>query len=141
MDVEPSTPLATGSEPQRAQPTWRFVMAPMVMAAVCTGVLAWLQFSYQGFWDGDSYFHARAAQQLWERGPSPVFPQTVFSTWHEQYSDKDFLFHVLLMPFCHDETRLLVGGKLAAVCFDFVLLTALGVALGRLRVVHGDSAR
>lgn len=137
MGTQQSAEPAVDAEQPGAQRAWRFMISPVLMAVACAGVLAWLQFSYPGFWDGDSYFHARAAQQLWAKGPQKVFPQTVFSTWHERYSDKDFLFHVLLIPFCRDEARLLFGGKLAVVCFDFLLLVALAVALGSLRVRCG----
>ena len=71
----------------------------LAVALLCLATLAWLQSGFPFLWDGDSYFHVRAAQQLGEHGVQKRFPQTVYSTWSERYSDKDFLFHVALIPF------------------------------------------
>lgn len=74
--------------------------APTVAAVIlCTAALSWVQYSYDGLSGSDSYFHARAAQQIAEHGFDRTFEQAAFSTWSERYSDKDLLFHLYLIPF------------------------------------------
>lgn len=112
-------------------PGWRWVSA-LATAVLCSAALIWAQFSFTGLYDGDSYFHTRAAQQLREHGVRKEFPQTQFSTWKERYSDKDFLFHVLLIPFCGDGDSLTDGGKKAVALLDAALLLTLAVTMVRL---------
>ncbi len=97
-------------------PRARAAAASAVTALAFTGVLGWLHLAEPGLVDGDSYYHTRAAQQLAEHGVRKQFPQAAFSTWSDHYSDKDFLFHVLLIPFVRDEDALVRGGKWAALC-------------------------
>jgi hypothetical protein len=98
---------------------------------------AWLQFSFGALFDSDSYFHTRAAQQLLEHGVRKEFPQAAFSTWAENYSDKDFLFHVLLVPFCSQESQLIFGGKLGVLFFDFVFLVCFASVIRALKIRFG----
>ncbi len=95
--------------------------------------LAHFQFASPRLFDGDSYFHARAAQQLAEHGVREQFPQTAFSTWRDHYSDKDFLFHAFLIPFVGEKASV-PGAKRAVVAANALVLLALGFALVRLRV-------
>jgi hypothetical protein len=109
------------------------------LAALAAALLAFFsalvhfQYATPRLYDGDSYFHARAAQQLGEHGVQREFPQTAFSTWRERYSDKDFLFHALSIPFV-GENASVAGAKRAVVVFDALALAAFGFALVRLRV-------
>jgi hypothetical protein len=95
--------------------------------------LAQLQLGTRKLLDGDSYFHARAAQQLAEHGVRREFPQTAFSTWRDRYSDKDFLFHAFAIPFV-GENASVAGAKRAVLAADALLLLAFGLVLLRLRV-------
>jgi hypothetical protein len=117
--------------PPNAGRSWVYALATAVL---CSALLIWAQFSFEGLYDGDSYFHTRASQQLREHGVRKEFPQTGFSTWKESYSDKDFLFHALLIPFCGDGKDLVGGGKMAVAVFDVALLITLAVTLVRLRI-------
>jgi hypothetical protein len=112
------------------RPSSHGVVAALTVLA-CGAALAWTQASFSGLHDGDSYFHSRAAQQLLEHGIQKQFPQTVYSTWRERYSDKDFLFHVLLVPFAADETQLIPRGKIAATVFGSAVLASMAVFLVR----------
>lgn len=103
---------------------------------LATAWLAWLQASFPGLYDLDSYFHVRAAEQLPTTGVSTSFPQATKSTWRDAYSDKDFLFHVLLVPFVADGD-LVAGGKQAIVLCDFLVLAAFAWALGQLGARFG----
>ncbi|HEY8515738.1 MAG TPA: hypothetical protein VIS07_09525 [Candidatus Binatia bacterium] len=103
---------------------------------LATAWLAWVQFSFTGLYDLDSYFHVRAAEQLATHGVQKTFPQAVHSTWADAYSDKDFLFHVLLRPFiAGGDFRL--GGKWYVVFLDFLVLAAFACALRALGVRFG----
>jgi hypothetical protein len=95
--------------------------------------LAHHQLATRRLLDGDSYFHARAAQQLAEHGVRREFPQAAFSTWRDRYSDKDFLFHVFAIPFVGAHASV-PGAKRAVIAADALVLLALGFALVRLRV-------
>ncbi len=86
---------AGGSRAAARAATW----APAAAALLCAALLGWLQFSFDGLADSDSYFHARAAREISDSGFRRTFPQAAFSTWSERYSDKDLLFHVALIPF------------------------------------------
>jgi hypothetical protein len=113
------------------------VLPTVAVVLLCTGLMGWVQFSFDGMHDGDSYFHTRAARELSEHGFRDEFPQTAFSTWSVRYSDKDLLFHALLIPFQWLHGALsdpgpedLVGpGKQAAVVLTLVFFVCFAVAL------------
>jgi hypothetical protein len=88
--------------------------------AAIGGAVAWgalvfavLQWSTPDLVDRDSLYHARYAQLMPERGLSREFPWTQESVWRDAFSDKEFLFHALLAPFCRGENPA-PGAKVAA---------------------------
>jgi hypothetical protein len=106
-------------------------LATPAVVLLCTGLMAWAQFSFEGLYDGDSYFHTRAARELARNGIEGTFPQASVSTWSERYSDKDLAFHLLLVPFQagdRDED-LVASGKRAAVFVALLLFAAIATAL------------
>ncbi len=106
-------------------------LATPAVVLLCTGFMAWAQFSFEGLYDGDSYFHTRAARELARNGIERTFPQASVSTWSERYSDKDLAFHLLLVPFQagdRDED-LVASGKRATVLVAFLLFAAIATAL------------
>lgn len=107
--------------------------ALFVALALFVAALAHYQLATRTLLDGDSYFHARAAQQLAEHGVQRQFPQAAFSTWRDRYSDKDFLFHVFSIPFVGASASV-AGAKRAVIAADALVLLAFGFALVRLRV-------
>lgn len=128
------------------RPAWRASAVhwlPTVAAVLlCAGALGWLQFSFRGLEDGDSYFHTRAARELDLHGVRRTFPQAGFSTWSTRYSDKDWLFHVFLIPFQRAGLRasgttgdpsavedLVTPGKSAMAVLYLLLFSALAWAL------------
>ena len=113
--------------------TARDRIALIVALLAFFAALAHFQFASPRLYDGDSYFHTRAAQQLAEHGVRREFPQTAFSTWRDRYSDKDFLFHAALIPFV-GENAAIPGAKRATLALDALVLAAFGFALARLRV-------
>lgn len=107
-----------------------------VAAVLAALALAGLQLSFDGLFDLDSYFHARAAIDLAQNGPEPEFPQAAFSTWSTEYSDKDFLFHVLIAPFFSDGD-LDAGGKYAVILINVILCFSLAYAVRSLGLRFG----
>ncbi len=95
------------------------------------GALYLLAFAGDGFPDPDGYYHVRFAD-LMARGEVPhgSFPWASASTWATAFSDKDWLFHVALVPF----VRLfdpIVGGKVATATFSSLLVITLAFVLHR----------
>jgi hypothetical protein len=70
----------------------------------------------------------RAAEQLAQHGVTKTFPQATQSTWADAYSDKDFLFHALLIPFVGGGD-LVHGGKRAVVLLDLLVFAAFAYAI------------
>ncbi|MCX7806294.1 MAG: hypothetical protein N3A38_14065 [Planctomycetota bacterium] len=99
--------------------------------------LPWLLFAYVFFMTGrihfgsegiaerDGYYHARLANLLPEIGMSREFRWTQASLWKERFCDKEFLFHVLMVPFCRDDAEPIWGAK----WFSALLVTAVFAAL------------
>ena len=84
--------------------------------------LSSVQFSKPNLVGADAYYHVRVAQIIAEEGIPDEFPYTQASVFKEHYADKQFLFHVLLIPFLGED--LILGPKILT-----VLLTALLFAL------------
>jgi len=93
-----------------------------------TAWLGWVQLSFGGLYDLDSYFHVRAAERLAHEGVVRRFPQATQSTWVDAYSDKDFLFHALLIPFVAGG-QLVAGGKWAVILLELLVFAAFAFAL------------
>lgn len=132
----PDTRNESGGVEPPARRLSRFLTPAAVL--VCVALLAWLQFSFRGMPDGDSYFHTRAARELARHGFQRHFPQAAFSTWTDRYADKDLLFHALLIPFqfavpgsasAAGAEDLVTPGKVAIVALALLFLAALAFAL------------
>lgn len=75
-----------------------------------------IQFAIPNLYDADSYLHIRMAQFLQDRGIERTFPWTRYSVFFQNFSDKDFLFHCLLVPFTWF-SDIFSGAKYAAAFF------------------------
>jgi hypothetical protein len=124
-----------GAWPARAA-TARSGLTTFLTALACTGVLAWVQLSFDGLYDGDSYFHTRAAEQLVSQGVRIDFPQAAFSTWRDGYSDKDLAFHALLGIDCRN-ADLTTCGKRGAILLDGLLFLSLATVISVLGLRFG----
>ena len=101
-------------------------------------VLAWLLFYYLQFttpWISgyDGYYHIKYAWLLREQGIFQEFPWAQFSLWSDHFSDKEFLFHVLLIPFTFF-ADLATGVKHAAVVFAAFFIANFNLVLRLHRV-------
>ncbi len=74
-------------------------------------------------WGYDDYYHLGVARELWHHFPLRAFPWTPFSILADHFADKEFLFHVILMPFARlpVNTAALIGALLGQA---FVILAA-----------------
>lgn len=89
-----------------------------------------IQFLTPTLYGADGYLHIRMAEFLKEFGPRYDFHWARFSTFSSHFADKDFLYHVALIPFTFFP-NIFFGAKLAAVCFASFLFLGFYVILKR----------
>lgn len=75
--------------------------------------------------DTDSLYHTRYANLFFDQGMSRSFQWTQQSIWKDSFADKEFLFHVYLVPFCVNGNYLIFGGKLAVILLNIAILLSL----------------
>lgn len=78
--------------------------------------------------DIDGYYHIKLAYLLREQGFIENFPWASLSLWADQFSDKEFLFHLFLIPFTYFE-NLEYGAKLATVTLASFAITSFYIIL------------
>jgi hypothetical protein len=88
--------------------------------AVCFVVayFAFLQFLSPALYCPDSYYHISVSRFIKDYGPRYDFHWAQISTFKYAFSDKDFLFHVLSIPFLYLSKNIIFAGKLAVVFFN-----------------------
>ena len=74
-----------------------------VAAALFAGIAAllFIQFSTPTLFGADGYLHIRMARFLQDLGPHYDFHWARYSTFTDHFADKDFLYHLLLIPFTY----------------------------------------
>jgi len=70
----------------------------LAWTAVFLVVAGLLHLMVPTFFDSDTAYHLAVARLTSEHGILHSFPWTPFSWLAEHYADKEFLFHVLLLP-------------------------------------------
>ena len=100
---------------------WLF---PALVLVYVLGLFSWAAFATGGLFERDGYFHARFAETMPQRGLSRAFSWTQLSTWKDRFCDKEFLYHLAMMPFAQ-----LGQEPLRAVQVFAVLLSATVLAL------------
>lgn len=105
----------------------------LVLLAYLGVVFDGLLFYTQGVYENDAFYHARYSQMLPQQGLSRSFPWMQFSLWRDQFCDKDFLYHVAMMPFVR-AGEALVGAKVFTLLLALGVMVAAYVALVRWRV-------
>ena len=71
----------------------------LLVGLACATVLAWVQAPAPGLYGYDGPFHIRYSAWLREHGISRTFPWWQETFLRDHWADKDFLYHVLLIPF------------------------------------------
>ncbi|HLC89857.1 MAG TPA: hypothetical protein VJG65_02760, partial [Patescibacteria group bacterium] len=74
---------------------WLSFFLIFIISASLFGYLA----SDQTFVDPDSFYHAKMAQLLWEKGAITSFPWLSATTLQYKFADHHFLYHLALIPF------------------------------------------
>jgi len=94
------------------------------------GVIFAAQFSIPTLFSADGYLHIRMAEFLRDGGLHYNFHWARFSTFAHNFADKDFLYHVLLIPFTF-LPDIFWGAKLSAAIFAALLYLVFWWALRR----------
>jgi len=101
-------------------PGWLFCAAVFLVGILA---LASVQFSKTGLLAADAHYHVRVAKEISDAGMLEDFPWTQASVFKDNYADKQFLFHAILIPFLTDD--LVFGPKLLTVVLSALLLALL----------------
>ncbi|MCK6472251.1 MAG: hypothetical protein L6R28_10935 [Planctomycetes bacterium] len=95
-----------------------------------------VHFASPGLSERDGYYHARLANQFFERGLSREFPWTQASTWREGYCDKEFLYHALMAPFCTNDAEPVRGALVLQTLLAALVVGMLWFVLRKQDVPH-----
>jgi hypothetical protein len=109
--------------------TFRRVVLPvsLFLYVFCLfGATALLQ---DGLFERDGYYHARLAQMMPERGLSRSFPWTQLSIWKDRYCDKEFLYHLAMMPFAQLGSEPILGARIFATLLSVAVVVTLFLVL------------
>jgi hypothetical protein len=87
----------------------------LLVVAVAALTFGLLEAGRHELWCADGYYHIRSAQILRTHGISRTFPWWQETFLRDHWADKDFLYHLLLVPFTFG--HLVIGAKAAAVVF------------------------
>ncbi|HJQ97674.1 MAG TPA: hypothetical protein VJ826_05120, partial [Candidatus Polarisedimenticolaceae bacterium] len=104
----------------------------ITVVAVAAVVFTLLQLARQELWDVDGYYHIRAAELLRSHGISRTFPWWQETFLRDRWADKDFLYHLLLIPFTFGD--LVAGARAGAVVFATGMVATFHEVLRRLSV-------
>jgi hypothetical protein len=104
--------------------------ARFLAALFCLSFLLFLALfgSMPVLFDSDSSFHMAVARRYLAQGFGGGLPWARFSLMHEGFGDKDFLFHVLLIPFAALKDPM-SGGFVALAALNAGLATMLAAAV------------
>lgn len=78
-----------------------------------------------GLFERDGYYHARFAEMMPERRLGGEFEWTQLSTWRERFCDKEFLYHLAMMPFAQIGDEPIYGAKVFAILLAVMVMIAL----------------
>jgi asparagine N-glycosylation enzyme membrane subunit Stt3 len=113
-------------------PTRLLIPGLLLVLLSAAALLWWMQGATEGLYGYDGYFHVRYAQVLRSEGISRSFPWWQETFLRDRFADKDFLYHVLLIPFTFGD--LVLGGKFAAVLFGTAAMGVFYVVARKLSV-------
>jgi hypothetical protein len=119
-------PFTRKTERNPADAPWAYVAVFLLAAAAYT----YVQFQ-PAFRDPDSFYHAKIAVLMAERGVIRDFPWLPFTTLSEAYADHHLLYHVLLIPFV-----LTLGAALGTKVLAVILASGAVTAFYGLLRVH-----
>src|SRR5262245_13619324 len=100
--------------------------------AVAAAVFTLLELGRAELWCADGYYHIRAAELLRSHGISRSFPWWQETFLRDRWADKDFLYHLFLIPFTFGD--LVAGARASAVIFATGMVATFHEVLRRLSV-------
>lgn len=103
------------------KPYWYWISAGLVILAIYL-----VQFSIPQIIGADGYLHFRMSRMIAQQGFLQTLPQAQYSWFATRFADKDFLYHLFLIPFS--------SPKIAA--FTAASILVLGLAWINLRLNH-----
>ena len=100
----------------------RLIPAVALSLVFCAVVyfFVYLQFISPVLYEVDGYYHVAVSNLIKASGPHYDFPWTQFSVFKYMYSDKDFLFHLSIVPFLYLSKDLVMAGKFALVFYNIL---------------------
>src|ERR1043165_4240355 len=118
------------SSPSRGKSAWLSHVALAALLLYFGCIYRNIMFITEGAPERDSFYHARYSQLLPQRGLSRELRWMQFTEWKDHFCDKDFLYHVYLIPFTRDAAEPLPGAKYGTL---LLLLQSLAELYGVLR--------
>lgn len=111
---------------------WKALASLALVVLLAGATLAWLHSATPSLYGYDGWFHIRYAEVLRSEGVSRSFPWWDETFLRDHYADKDFLYHVLLIPFTFGD--LTTGARLAAILFGAAAIGVFHLSARALRV-------
>ena len=108
---------------------WGGLVTVVFVAAV---VVTLLEIARPELWCVDGYYHIRAAEMLRSQGIARTFPWWQETFLRDRWADKDFLYHLFLIPFTLGD--LVTGARAAAVVCATAMVATFHEVLRRLSV-------
>ena len=112
---------SSGSELARKVRNRKQVLITLIVGWLGLLIIQWLT---PKIWGADGYLHVRMAEMIKNDGLLKSLPQARFSYFLDKFSDKDWLYHVLLVPFTLS-SNIFVGAKWASLLFGGVFYSSL----------------
>ncbi len=111
----------TGSK--HAEAGWQR-LSVITLAILWSAVVVYMHFPAETMVGNDDFYHIQIAQLMQEEGLFiKDFPYATESVWIDAYFDKEWLFHVALVPFL--KFGKLTGAKIAIVFFNVLIVLAI----------------
>ncbi|MEO0812519.1 MAG: hypothetical protein AAFY60_06625, partial [Myxococcota bacterium] len=119
----------------QARPRLRLTLEAVAIYAIAWGIFYWRQFLTPNLPGTDAYYHIKIAWIYATEGiPRDGFPWAQYSIWKDHFFDKEFGFHVLLIPFTFGD--LATGAKLASVTYGALVYPSFYLILRFSKVKH-----
>jgi len=97
---------------------YKIILITTLIVGIAVIILA--QFAIPTLFDADGYYHIRMAKFITQYGPYLNFHWARYSILADHFADKDFLYHLLLIPFSL-LPNIILGAKIAATIFSIGL--------------------
>ncbi len=110
----------------------KLLLQLLLVVLATAAVVVYVQAPAAGMYGYDGPFHIKFSQWMRLHGISSQFPWWQETFLKDRYADKDFLYHVLLIPFTYGD--LSSGGKAASLTFAVAMYSSLFLSLAWLKV-------